>query len=182
MKSLLSRLLPLSLLRKRKIIYRFYTSRGFMVPFLLPAATSSLRRTPDIPEVELVASPSHPPISSLTLNVLWIINDEVPIPHHRKVHWEVTDVIPFIEILPEKTQQSKEFINHPYTQKHRKGTRIKPEDSFTLFCLFPRCLNLLLPVTTGQKQDGQVRFKTLNILFLWQSHNFPSFPVSCYIP
>ena len=38
----------------------------------------------------------------LTLDVLGIINDEISIPHHRKVHWEVTDVIPFIEILPHK--------------------------------------------------------------------------------
>lgn len=45
--------------------------------------------------------PSHP---SLTLDVLGVVDDEVPIPDHRQVDWQVTDVIPFIEILQEGTE------------------------------------------------------------------------------
>lgn len=44
---------------------------------------------------------SHP---SLTLDVLGVVNDEVSIPDHRQVDRQVTDVIPFIEILQEETE------------------------------------------------------------------------------
>lgn len=45
--------------------------------------------------------PSHP---SLTLDVLGVVNDKVPIPDHRQVDRQVTDVIPFVEILQEETE------------------------------------------------------------------------------
>lgn len=45
--------------------------------------------------------PSHP---SLTLDVLGVVNDKVPVPDHRQVDGQVTDVIPFIEILQEETE------------------------------------------------------------------------------
>lgn len=44
---------------------------------------------------------SHP---SLTLDVLGVVNDKVPIPDHRQVDGQVTDVIPLVEILQEKTE------------------------------------------------------------------------------
>lgn len=45
--------------------------------------------------------PSHP---SLTLDVLGVVNDKVPIPDHRQVDRQVTDVISFVEILQEETE------------------------------------------------------------------------------
>lgn len=45
---------------------------------------------------------SHP---SLTLDVLGVVNDKVPIPDHRQVDGQVTDVIPFVEILQEETER-----------------------------------------------------------------------------
>lgn len=47
---------------------------------------------------------SHP---SLTLDVLGVVNDKVPIPDHRQVDGQVTDVIPFVEILQEETEGGK---------------------------------------------------------------------------
>lgn len=43
----------------------------------------------------------HP---SLTLDVLGVVDDKVPIPDHRQVDRQVADIIPFIEILQEGTE------------------------------------------------------------------------------
>lgn len=34
-----------------------------------------------------------------TLDVEWVVDDKDPIPHHREVHWQVTDVTSLIVIL-----------------------------------------------------------------------------------
>jgi len=46
---------------------------------------------------------AFPPLShpSLTLDVLGVVDDEVPIPDHGQVDRQVTDVVAFIEILQE---------------------------------------------------------------------------------
>lgn len=49
---------------------------------------------------------TFPPLShpSLTLDVLGVVDDEVPIPDHGQVDRQVADVVPFVEILQEETE------------------------------------------------------------------------------
>lgn len=76
-------------------------------------------------------------LCQLTLDVLGIVNYEVSIPHNRKIHGEVTDVISFIEILPKKTQQGTESISQPQTKiaDTNQEANEKPVEDITIFSL-----------------------------------------------
>lgn len=50
--------------------------------------------TPDLKPVQ----------ADFTFQILWVVNDEVPVPNHGKVHGQVADVHPIIEVLQGKSQ------------------------------------------------------------------------------
>lgn len=42
--------------------------------------------------------------ADFTFQILWVVNDEVPVPNHGKVHCQVADVHPIVEVLQGKIQ------------------------------------------------------------------------------
>lgn len=117
----------------------------------------------------------------LTLDVLGIVNYEVSIPHNRKVHWKVTDVIPFIEILPKKTQQGTESISQPYTKiaDINQEANERPVEDITLFSLISSAPTWIFfcQLWPCQKQDRLVRHEIFPITReqQQQQHNFVYF-------
>lgn len=42
-----------------------------------------------------------------TFDIVGVVDDEVSVPDHRQVHWQVTDVIPLVGVLQNKATTSR---------------------------------------------------------------------------
>lgn len=59
-----------------------------------------------LPQQPLPRPPTHelkPIPADFTFQILRVVNDKVPVPHHSKVHCQVADVHPIIEVLQGET-------------------------------------------------------------------------------
>lgn len=54
----------------------------------------------------------------LTLDVLWIINNKVAVPHYREIHRQLTDLHPLVQILEAEGSETE----------RKKDTKIREED------------------------------------------------------
>lgn len=67
---------------------------------------------------------------SLTLDVLRVVDDKVPVPDHGQVDRQVADVVPFVEILQEGTEGGRGRYRRGDTRQEVQGitTRMLPLD------------------------------------------------------
>lgn len=62
--------------------------------------------------------------SILTLDILWVINNEVAVPHHREIHGQLTDLHSLVQILETKDGEEEVETDREMWVKMQKERRI----------------------------------------------------------